>query len=114
MKSLAIVALANMIGIGGLFADTTWAEEAEYDDYMLEEVVVSARKQDENLQDVPISITAINSEVLEQQNVSLLDEAMFTMPNVMTTGGGQYNKLFDILAALKRRGFLYGKSRQKR
>ena len=49
---------------------------------LMEEVVVMARKRDENQQDVPIAITAFNSDQLEALKVRELGDISFSMPNV--------------------------------
>lgn len=40
----------------------------------MEEIIVSARKRDENLQDVPISVTAFSTEEIERLNIASLDD----------------------------------------
>jgi iron complex outermembrane receptor protein len=55
----------------------------------LEEVVVTARRREENLQTVPVSITAISSETLQARNVFTLAKVARIAPNVTmyeTTG----------------------------
>ncbi len=54
----------------------------------LEEIVVSARRREENLQDVPISIVALNSEALELRGVQQLSDVGLQVPNVVLMGGG--------------------------
>ena len=53
----------------------------------LEEVVVTAQKKTENLQDVPISIETIGSEKLEQLNIVNLDSYVEYLPGVTTVKG---------------------------
>jgi iron complex outermembrane recepter protein len=54
----------------------------------LEEIVVSARRRDENLQDVPISIVALNSESLELRGIQQLSDIGLQVPNIVLMGGG--------------------------
>ena len=49
---------------------------------LIEEVVVTARKRTEQQQDVPIAITAFNSDQLEALKVRELEDISFSMPNV--------------------------------
>jgi len=42
-----------------------YAQDEERDDSMLEEVIVTAQKTEQNLQDVPMSVTAVQGEVLD-------------------------------------------------
>jgi len=56
----------------------------------LEEVVVTAQKRTENLQNVPISVTALGTERLEQLGVQNFDDYVKFLPSVayQTTGPG--------------------------
>jgi iron complex outermembrane receptor protein len=54
----------------------------------LEEVVVTARKRDERLLDVPVAITAISAERIEAQSMTQLDDVANAVPNLSITGGG--------------------------
>ena len=59
----------------------------------LEEVVVTAQRRTENLQDVPLSITALSGDTLNQLNVSTVEEFVRFLPSVTTAsiGPGQSN-----------------------
>jgi iron complex outermembrane receptor protein len=59
----------------------------------LEEVVVTAQRRTENLQDVPLSITAMTGETLSQLNVTTVEEFIRFLPSVTTAtlGPGQSN-----------------------
>ena len=48
----------------------------------VEEIVVTARKQEENLQAAPLSVSAVSSETLEQQNIVRLDRMSDLVPNL--------------------------------
>ena len=52
----------------------------------LEEVVVSATRRTENLQDVPIAITALTGSVLSELNVQTLEDFIRYLPNVSIAG----------------------------
>ncbi len=54
----------------------------------LEEVVVTAEKRTENLQDVPLSITAIGTEKLQQLGVQNFDDYVKYLPSVAYQSGG--------------------------
>lgn len=51
----------------------------------LEEVVVTAQKRSENMQDVPISIDAISTEKLEQLNINNFTDYVRMLPSVAAT-----------------------------
>lgn len=57
----------------------------------LEEVVVTAQKRSENLQDVPLSIAALGAQQLEELHVQNFDDYVKYLPSVTmrTTGPGQ-------------------------
>ncbi len=48
----------------------------------LEEIIVTAQKRAENVQDVPISMTAISGEVLKDNNIENLNDLSLYTPNV--------------------------------
>ncbi|MGD0491364.1 MAG: TonB-dependent receptor plug domain-containing protein, partial [Steroidobacteraceae bacterium] len=56
----------------------------------LEDIVVTAQKRTESLQDVPLSITALGTQQLDQMNVQTVDDYIKYMPSVsyQTTGPG--------------------------
>src|SRR4029077_635546 len=68
---------------------------AESSGAALEEVVVTAQKRTENLQDVPVSITALGTERLEQLNVQSFDDYVKYLPSVsyQSTGPG-FSRVF--------------------
>lgn len=61
---------------------------------VLQEIVVTAQKRAENLQDVPISIQALGEEKLEQMNVKSFDDYAKLMPSLtFQTVGPGYNQV---------------------
>lgn len=78
------IAAAVMMALGGQAALAQ-----DQDTGGLEEVVVTAQKRAENLQDVPISIEALGNEKLEQLNVQNFEDYVKMLPSVtMQPGGG--------------------------
>ncbi len=59
----------------------------------LEEVIVTAQRRTENLQDVPLAIQALSGDTLSQLNVTTMDEYIKYLPSVSTAsmGPGQSN-----------------------
>ncbi|HWJ34188.1 MAG TPA: TonB-dependent receptor [Steroidobacteraceae bacterium] len=53
----------------------------------LQEIVVTAQKKTENLQDVPISIQALGAEKLEQLHIENIDDYVKFLPGVTTVKG---------------------------
>src|SRR4029453_1923422 len=56
----------------------------------LEEIIVTAQKRSESLQEVPLSITALSSDVLEQRSVQSFADYGNRVPNLgfANTGDG--------------------------
>ena len=60
------------------------AEESINEDYAgLEEITISARKREEKLQEVPISVTALSGEALDAQHISDTLQIQFDIPNFL-------------------------------
>jgi len=47
----------------------------------IEEVVVTARRREERLQDVPVSISAIDSGMMQARGINSTEDLMGSMPN---------------------------------
>jgi outer membrane receptor protein involved in Fe transport len=75
-------AIAVVLGLGG--AGVSVAQTSAGNE--LEEVVVTATRRSENLQNVPIAITALTSTTLSELNVQTLDDFLKYLPNVTTAG----------------------------
>jgi outer membrane receptor protein involved in Fe transport len=54
----------------------------------LEEVIVTAQRRNESIQDVPITIQAITGDTLKQLNVSTFNDLLRYTPNVTFSGNG--------------------------
>ena len=54
----------------------------------IEEVVVTSRKKDESLQDVPLSVSAIGEEALEQKGINVFEDYLMQLPGVTAGGSG--------------------------
>ena len=54
----------------------------------IEEVVVTSRKKSESLQDVPLSVSAIGEETLEQKGINVFEDYLMQLPGVTAGGSG--------------------------
>ena len=54
----------------------------------LEEIVVTSRKKAESLQDVPISVSALNESSLEDLGVNVFEDYLLQLPSVTAGGAG--------------------------
>src|SRR5436190_12214273 len=69
-------------------ADPSVPAEAGSSAAGIQEVVVTAQRRTENVQDVPIAIQAFTGEALQQMNVTSLDDLIRYLPNVATASAG--------------------------
>ena len=79
------VPLAGAMLVG---APVVQAQQAEEQSSGLEEVVVTATKTQQNLQDVPISIQAIGTERLDELNISSFEDYVKYLPSVSYQSAG--------------------------
>src|SRR5579883_1285650 len=72
----------------GLAASSTCvaAPSAETDAFVLQEVVVTAQKRSENLQDVPIAITVVNADELHDRAFTDSSQLQYISPSLQTQG----------------------------
>jgi outer membrane receptor protein involved in Fe transport len=63
-------------------ASPALAQEASGDELMLEEVTVTAQKREQSLQDVPVSVMALNSRAIEELGITSFSDYVLQMPNV--------------------------------
>ena len=63
---------------------------------ILEEVVVTARKKEEGLQSVPIAVTALGEESLEQKGINVFEDYLLQLPGVTAGGSGPGNNTIYI------------------
>jgi len=97
-------ALALALAVAGTAgASTAWAqveprEKANVSNLMLEEVVVTAQKREESVQDVPIAISALSETDLERRGVTNLGDLINAMPNMggFEAPGGKGNVSFSL------------------
>jgi iron complex outermembrane recepter protein len=82
----AIAAILSSQGASYAFAAVA-AENSTSSD-TLAEVVVTAQRRSENIQDVPIAIQALTSATLTQLNVTTFDDYIKYIPNVTSQGLG--------------------------
>ena len=73
-------ALGALLGGFGMAADTATGPETST---QLSEIVVTAQYREEKLQDTPIAITALTSEMIEQQGATKLSDILSSAPSVV-------------------------------
>ena len=87
----AMLAWAGVAGVT-LAAPPAIAQEAQEEGtMMLEEIVVTAQFREQNLQDTPLAITAVNASMMEARSQTSIHEVAAQAPNVTLTPQGQQN-----------------------
>ena len=80
-------AVVAILGAHAAAANAAAPAEAE-SGLALTEVVVTAQRREQSVQDVPITIQALTGETLTQLNVTTFDDFVKYLPNVVSQGGG--------------------------
>jgi len=83
LSKVHLAVVTALTGVGGLASQTASAQQGG-----LEEIVVTATRRAENLQEVPISIVAITGDSLQMRGLDSLEQVSQGVPNVVITGGG--------------------------
>jgi len=94
MKKKQLSVLCSFVAIAslsGLSVDVVAQEQTDSNkSVLLEEVIVTARKREEDAQDVPIAISAYNSDQLEELKIRSLENLTVGMPNVSLDDVGTF------------------------
>lgn len=71
-------------------ASTAWAQDAApaSDQTEVTEVVVTAQKREERLQDVPVAVSVASGDQLERQNIANIDQLKLIVPSFESTSFG--------------------------
>ena len=87
--SYAIAAILSGSGMGvGISHAATTADASATDTDAIQEIVVTAQRRTESIQNVPITIQAITGDQLKQLNVLTFDDLLRYTPNVTFSGNG--------------------------
>lgn len=63
----------------------------------LEEIIVSARRTEESLQSVPVSVTALDDSLLRENSITTTEDLQQSIPGVYLAGsGGRQNVIYQI------------------
>lgn len=89
-KQVGVSAIALMAAaFGWSLAGTAFAQS------QVEDVIVTATKREENLQNVPVSVTAVTAEQLEARGAMSLRDLEFSVPN-FAFGSNDFNRRPDV------------------
>jgi iron complex outermembrane recepter protein len=88
-------AICSILGIHGTSAVLAADASAESSSDAIGEIVVTAQRRTENIQNVPIQVQALTSETLAQLNVVNFDQMIKYLPNVtQSTNGPAQGEIF--------------------
>lgn len=94
-KIFCIVSVASIIGVLSLSSTPAFAEAAESAETGgVADIVVTARKVEENAQDVPISITAFSGETFERAGLTEFTDIAVLTPNLNIRPNGATGSTF--------------------
>src|SRR5450631_50181 len=93
IKAAGAAALSGL----ALYAGAAIAQQA--DTGVLEEITVTALKRTENIQQVPIAITAFSADVLQQKGITNISQLSDLTPNVSLDAGAPFSGSDTVLSA---------------
>jgi iron complex outermembrane recepter protein len=76
------------------FSQTTGAKAQDSSSSIVEDIVVTAQKRNQDLQEVPVSVQVISREALIQQNQTSLNALTQTTPGVFVRSGGSSDYIY--------------------
>ncbi len=97
MLRSSALAIAAVSSISPVFAQDQNAQEAE--ESGITEIVVTAQKRAQNVQDVPIAISAFTAEALQERAVTSVAALSGLAPNVNLDGGTPFSGSSAVLSA---------------
>jgi iron complex outermembrane recepter protein len=94
---VSLVSSASALAVFAASPTLAQTEQAEQEaDLGIEEIIVTAQRQAESLQDVPIAVSAFSAEALEKQQIENASDLQLTLPNVTFTKGNFTGSSFTI------------------
>ncbi|MBS3961353.1 MAG: TonB-dependent receptor [Sandarakinorhabdus sp.] len=88
-------ALVSAVSIHGLVATGAWAQNAEIA-VGIEDIIVTAQRAAEGLQDVPIAVSAFTAEALTERQINNTSQLQLSLPNITFTKGNFTGSSFTI------------------
>ncbi len=78
------ITLATTVAAIALTSGTAFAQDSQADQSasQVDDIVVTARKREERLQDVPIAVTAVTGETLEREQINLVKDVAALTPGL--------------------------------
>ena len=86
MNVKPFTANALAAAVAAVLAQPATAQQEGANEGALEEIVVTATRREQNLQDVPIAVVAYTGEMLETQGIENMEDLKAVVPNVIIAG----------------------------
>src|SRR3981081_185002 len=98
---VAVVGAAALIGLAPAYGQSQGSLSAAADTdtgaQALEEITVTARRKEESLQSVPVSVTAFTAESLREKSIETTQDLQMSTPGVYLSGsGGNENVVYQL------------------
>ncbi|MBT4740431.1 MAG: hypothetical protein HOO09_08620, partial [Rhodospirillaceae bacterium] len=71
---------SKLLTMTSALALTAFAGEAAAQQMALEEIVVTSRKMNESIQDIPLSVTAFSAEMISKQQITDIEDLLQFTP----------------------------------
>jgi iron complex outermembrane recepter protein len=88
--SLHTAIVAALAGYSAAATQIAWAQQAQAqqqdDNQALEEIVVTATRREQNLQEVPLAVVAFSGEMLDRQGIENMEDLKAVVPNLVVAG----------------------------
>ncbi|MFK8052909.1 MAG: TonB-dependent receptor [Woeseiaceae bacterium] len=81
-KAPLIVGSSVLVATGAFASATAFAQDNSADTVRLDEIVVTARKREESLQDIPVAITAFSAQDIERGSFQSLEDVAANTPGL--------------------------------
>jgi iron complex outermembrane receptor protein len=86
ISRLHVAGAAACAGFAALPLGLAWGQDQAPSSGGLEEILVTATRQEMNLQEVPLAVVAITSDSMERQGIENLEDLNAVVPNVVIAG----------------------------
>ena len=80
--------IAGMLTLASALAAPAWAQNAAEDEGAIRDIVVTAQKRNESVQDIPIAVTALDQKSLDSETVSDLRDIAGRVPSLVVDNVG--------------------------
>jgi len=95
-KAAIRAALVSAVSVSGLLAGTAFAQDAAEVSTGVEDIIVTAQRQAQSLQDVPIAVSAFSGEALTEKQINNASQLQLTLPNITFSKGNFTGSSFTI------------------